>query len=120
MRRLRSFFSAVLLALWLPAMAHCEMEAAGLLGKTDACAGECAKDSCDLLENASFKSTTVAPHASAPVLVAELFQPAAITPPALIMPRLSPDRSESPPELARTWQFAVRAAPQPGAPSIAG
>jgi len=119
MPRLRSLIVCLLLALWLPATLHCGIEDAGLLGKAEACANSCAADNCDVLESGSFKSTHVVVNAPAPALLISLCCLIEITPETIIVPLVSPERTDCPPEVACGWQFTVRAAPLPGAPSIA-
>jgi hypothetical protein len=117
MRRLRSLIACLLLALWLPATLHCSLEQAGLLGEKDGCAEQCATDNCVVLERGFFKSAVVVVKAPAPSLAICLCCLIEIAPETIIAPLVSPAQTDTPPELARTWQFAVRAAPLPGAPS---
>ena len=118
MRRLRSITACLLLALWLPATLHCSLEQVGVFGEQVACANDCANDHCAVLEDGLFKPTTVAVKVPAPSLLVCLCCLIEITPETIIVPLVSPERTDSPPELARTWQFALRAAPLPGAPSL--
>lgn len=117
MPRVRSLITVLLLALWLPATLHCSLEQFEIFGDQPACADSCATDSCDLLENGLFKSNAATVHVGAPTLLACLWCPAEFVSEPIFVPDVSPDLTDCPPELARTWQFAVRAAPPPRAPS---
>lgn len=118
MRRARSIVACVLLALWLPATLHCSLEQAGLLGEKDGCVDRCATDNCGVLETGLLKLTTDTVKVPAPSVLTCLCCLREITPETIIVPLVSPERTNSPPELAGTWQFAVRAAPPPRAPSL--
>lgn len=122
MCKLRPFFAVLLLALWLPATLHCALEAAGCLRAADCCDeqadGGCTRDSCDTLEAGFVKS------ASLQVALPSFSADAASQLDSLTRrPPLPPVKGvtgtvAAPPEVARTWRFAVRAAPLPGAPSL--
>ncbi len=125
--RLRQIVSLLLLALWLPATLHCDLEAAGLAPTAIACADEThapatsghADDSCGLIENSTYKSALTVVKAPAPTLLACcLCCVAALTPEPLFVPLVSPERSDTPPELTRTWQFRSRAALPARAPGL--
>ena len=120
MRRLRSLTACLLLALWLPATLHCALEQAGLLRADTACIDQCLSDNCDQLENGlynKFASVALKAPTFAPLLCLCCLNE--ITPETIIVPLLSPERTSCPPELPRSWQFVSRAAPLPGAPSLA-
>lgn len=128
MRRLLPFIAALLAVLWLPATLHCGLETAGLLlhghgaESADAgCATACENDSCALVEDGAFKNATGLVKVGAPVLalcvtqlVLDLCAASGSIAPLL---SVSPDTTDSPPELVRTWQFVARTALLPGAPS---
>ncbi len=127
--RLRRIFSLALLALWLPATLHCDLEAAGL-GPLFHCADGhgadehddgASRDACDLLESGTFKlaaNTAVLPP---PALCSCLLCLVAPLPTITLTPTPTgvTDRIAAPPEVARTWHFLVRAALPSRAPSLA-
>jgi hypothetical protein len=127
MRRLLPFIACLLAVLWLPATMHCGLETAGLLlhehgieSADTGCATACEKESCSTLEEGAFKNATHIVKVSAPVLalcVTQLVLISAASELAEPLSSVSPDRSDTPPELARTWQFIARTALLPGAPS---
>lgn len=127
MRSLLPFIACLLAVLWLPATAHCGLETAGLLlhehgieSADTGCATACETDSCALVEDGAFKNATNVVKVSAPVL-ALCFTQLVLIPTASEVTEpltsVSPDTSDTPPELARTWQFIARTALLPGAPS---
>ncbi len=126
--RFRPLLALVLVALWLPATLHCEIEATGLLdaiacceseSHPDSAAADCSTDSCEIAEGA-FAAPAATALGAAPVLcvLAEVFPN---TPPdkAVAAPPLSGVivAAAAPPEINRSWSFAARAAPLPGAPA---
>jgi hypothetical protein len=127
--RVRQLLSLVLVALWLPATLHCDLEAVGLdeLFRCDvdhhapAPKDAHAADGCDVLENGWMKRASAPLAAATPIFFCCLVCFAG----ALPEPPLSDAASERieavtpPPELARIWQFLARAAPPPRAPSLA-
>ncbi len=124
-RRLFTFVACLLAVLWLPATLHCGLEAAGFLGHDheevpaeNDCAHACFNDSCAAVEDGAYKRSAGLVKLEAPVLtlwLAGWVERARA--PEWIAP-LSPDTTDSPPELARTWQFTARTALLPGAPSV--
>lgn len=128
LKLLIKFSAVLLLALWLPATQHCDLEAAGILHLGDhathtaaACSHDCQNDACAAAEGAAysklFASLTLPPP---PAVV--LYALAEITP----LPRLIPGseflRNGGPPEirlLTCTWPFARRAALPARAPDAA-
>ncbi len=118
MRRVRSLAALLLLAFWLPATLHCDLEHAGVMEKLLACDGDCETDDCAQIESGHYKPTTHAVHVSAPLLLVCLDTVEAVIVAPADLPQYFPDDRASPPELARVWQFVFRAAPLPGAPSI--
>ena len=116
MRRLRSLSAWLLLALWLPATLHCSMEQAGVFDQSQACTASCDTDNCDTLESGFINATSVALKAPALSALTCLCGLIEVTTETMVVPLLSPERTGSPPELARTWQFDVRAVVSPQAP----
>lgn len=124
MHRLLPLIACLLAAIWLPATLHCGLESVGMLAHDhgDAvekgCAVACSEDACAVVEGGAYKSALkilkVPGPAMADVLIALLVEPPE---PVLIFP-VAPGDTESPPELARTWQFTARAALLPGAPAF--
>jgi hypothetical protein len=126
-RRLTAF---LLVTLWLPALLHCRLEAAGLLFESDCCSAApgaaipaadhgCATDACEVIEGefpipAGFEFKAPAADAEA-----DLFFCALIAPLADLVP--PPDSASdaagtAPPELARAWALIVPGAASPRAP----
>lgn len=126
MSRLLPFIACLLAVLWLPATLHCGLETAGLLihehgleSADTGCAPACENDSCALVEDGAFKNATYVVKASTPVLALCVNQLVLIPTASELAEPLSsvcPDASDTPPELARTWQFIARTALLPGAP----
>jgi hypothetical protein len=127
-RRLRSFAACLLLALWLPAMLHCDLEAANVhiahnAQHSDAAPGGCADnepESCHPIESGAY--TAAAPSLKVPPPSDSLH--ALIAALACLCHECnatalstSPDRHSPPPELRVGWHFITRAAPPARAPS---
>lgn len=124
MSRMQRLASLVLVALWLPATLHCELEGSGLFQPAAACvaAGDdcCYDPNCFTLENALFKESAHVVKVSAPhaTTCAVCLTPA-LTPDTLFAePILSAARHVPPPELGVAWQFLTRAAPPARAPAL--
>ncbi len=125
--RIRSYIALALLALWLPATLHCEMEMAGLFADSGTChdrnssggtaSEDCAVDACAMLESGGFHSPTNTFLFKAPDLTACLLL---LVPPLEFVspPAIRLDRTTAPAELIQTWQFVRRAALPPRAPSF--
>lgn len=117
MRLWSKLFASLLVALWLPATLHCDLEAAGVDFLThedhasSPCRDTCVDDSCHAIEGTSFTKELTTPRVLPPdalgVIVLLLAPPPTIAeaPPAL-------PRRASPEWLAlhRTWSFVLRAA----------
>jgi hypothetical protein len=118
----------VFVALWLPAMLHCRLEAAGLLFESDCCGAAerpnvpaadhgCADDSCELVEGLFAKPSAVV--LKVPALGAVSISPVAVVPPAALAP---PPRgavaltTAAPPELNRPVVLRVPGPRSPRAP----
>jgi hypothetical protein len=122
--RARPLIALVLLALWLPATLHCDLEAAGVKGVLGChdhevpCNTHCTVDACHSIEGLSYQfdsSLTKAPQPSLSLLVPPL---------ALLVPtrvaalrEVEIEPQAAPPEAARTWHFVMRAAPPVRAPA---
>lgn len=119
------------LALWLTAAQHCNLEAVGLLPaeashaeSASCCENEepCAQDGCNLVETGRIKTSSTSFKVSAPdlsvclgFLCLQLSLTASLDTPAL------PDAAHGHPlDWLPTWQFARRAAPLAQAPSLLG
>ena len=122
MHRLRRLLALTLLALWLPATLHCDLEAAGLEiafvchdhATPTAAAAHCTDDACHALEEAAYTAFTLTKL----VGVISLSVLALLPEPAdLPAAALSPARTDVPLEVLRSWQFRTRAAPPARAPS---
>jgi hypothetical protein len=127
MPRMRQLFAWVMVALWLPASLHCAIDRAGLFDAKPACCDHekdqapdksCA-ERCNLLDAGAQKLANDFAKAPAPFLVICVAGLIELASEPAFVPQISPVRSESPPELPRTWQFVTRAALSPRAPSLA-
>jgi len=120
--RLRRLLTFALLALWLPATLHCDLEAAGLAlpfvcHDHDTATGldlPCADDECHALDRASYTAFALTKLVSATVLSVLARLPDSIETP---VDGVRPERTDVPRKLRRTWQFDTRAAPPARAPS---
>lgn len=113
--------AVLLLALWLPATAHCRLEAAGAELGSSCCASpvsaaaddECNSDICDALEGRATDPSTAGIHVSAPVLCVGLVPNLVIPAPLAVCapPGGSrPEESTAPPELVPSHHFVDRTA----------
>lgn len=130
MLRIRQIASLLLLALWLPATLHCDVEALDL-SELFQCAVDhhsepvaatpCADDACDEVENGWFKPSSENLSIAAPSLCACILCFACPLPARSLTPPVAgpAETLAAPPEIARTWQFVSRAAPLARAPSFA-
>lgn len=121
------YVSLLLLALWLPATLHCDLEAAGLNPPALTCQdehapdGHAAQDNCALVENGQYHTGIVLLKAPAPsLLLCTLCCVALLAPQPVTAPLVSPERTDSPPELIRVWSFDRRAALPARAPTLLG
>jgi hypothetical protein len=128
MRRVRSMVALALLALWLPATLHCELEWVGVFGdcagcheQSDAVAQDNDADGCAIAE----KGTDRLPRDAA---LSNMPEPAPWVA-ALLVIALSPRElattgasitTAAPLETIRAWQFVARAAPRSRAPALMG
>lgn len=126
MPRVVRFALWLLVALWLPATMHCQLEAAGMgesqhdsccTGATADSGADCFGDACANIENSLIKDSAPELHLAAPVTVCP-FGGAALVRAARTEPILSPKRHAPPLALKVAWQFIERAAPPARAPSL--
>lgn len=127
MVRLRHLAAWMLVALWLPATLHCDFEAVGLdtlfhcetdhHSQSDEPASD---DSCDVVENGWFKLSATQVGLAAPLLsVCTLCFSSPLPADPLDSPAIEPSEElVAPAEVARTWQFVVRAALPARAPNL--
>ena len=122
--------TVVLLALWLPATLHCDLEAAEITEALFGChdhgspVGDHHDDASDhevthSVDGLSY-SPGSAPVKSLPSAVVQGCLRSSATPDTPTRP-LRPvvvEAGTAPPEIARTWHFLTRAAPTPRAPSL--
>ncbi len=121
--RLRFIFALLLATLWLPATLHCALEEAGMIGTAACATGDmehCVLDNCATVEATHYKTSDILIAVAAPTLLVCLDQSELIPAEAIIVPLVSPERSDCPLEVPRTWHFVVRAALPARAPSFIG
>jgi len=130
MSRWVKFVSLVLLAIWLPAVMHCQLEAVGLLPATcehanngDTAGESCVGDACSLAEGGAVKTTGGGVKVKAPafalhvdadfslLLAGALVAPCELTATLAVMTERARD-------WVPAWCFVRRAAPSPRAPSV--
>ncbi len=121
-RRLRSLFAFVLLALWLPATLHCDLEAAGveLIPESSACEDQCVKDTCPTVEGISYTKETTLLKVLPPLVPTACLCLLDLSPPLLTEQNSTGKCGETPPAvevLDHTWPFARRAALPARAPA---
>jgi hypothetical protein len=113
--------ASVLLVIWIPATSLCLAENAGLVANSDHCgdAPSSQTSPCCALASAAYKPdnnrSVVVPLPDKSV---SLFRDTVnVHPPLLIC--VARNGCESPPEVRSSWQFCIRAAASPRAPSSA-
>lgn len=126
--RVFSVVAAFLVALWLPATLHCELEHLGwetlfscAESATDQAAqDDCSDDACQTIESGAFafSKSEFAILTAAPALACDCAVCVLTVVPPAPAPEISPIRQEETLPLQRTWQFALRTAAPPGAPSL--
>lgn len=119
MKQLKVLLAGVLLVMWLPATSFCLAENAGLITTSGCCDESSATDTptCCALASATYKvddnNLSILPGLECSlVFVAPGFNP----------PQDASSEGcscESPPEVRSSWQFYIRAAAPPRAPSFA-
>ena len=117
----------VLLALWVPATAHCQLESLRELEMLSCCTLEddsfstahheddCATDACAAVESGLYKLQDEQCLAPDPPQVIDVTH-ATLVEDTLEVPRVS-EATLAPPEFLHSWLFTLRAAPAPRAPS---
>eukprot|EP01012_Entosiphon_sulcatum_P068033 TRINITY_DN9800_c1_g1_i1.p2 TRINITY_DN9800_c1_g1~~TRINITY_DN9800_c1_g1_i1.p2 ORF type:complete len:127 (-),score=3.89 TRINITY_DN9800_c1_g1_i1:86-466(-) len=123
MRRLSRLFSLVLLTVWLPVTQHCNLEAAGLIGKSHPAGSVPGKsetiDGCDLVKNSGFGAKEMKVPAPVRLACACL-----LCVQDLPMPDsgrdavLSTEAADRPLNWVTEWHFVRRAAPPSRAPTV--
>jgi len=128
-KRLRTIAAFALAVFWLPVSVHCQLEELPGLEFLSCCAHEdaaaphedddCAADACAVVESGLYKTEERQVSPPAPELMPSAFQfsPLAGTPVGSEIQIRSP--GAAPPELPRIWQFSLRTAAPPRAPSPA-
>lgn len=123
MARARKILSFLLLALWLPATSHCDLERAGVIESDDCCATPvestpvdhpCA-DACDTLEAGNYKLPASPKWVTGPTLIVFAWPEPVVSPPEI---RTAIERVPIRDAIAATWQFDHRAALPVRAPSF--
>lgn len=111
---------------WLPAALHCAVDQAGLFDSAPACCDHeedrapddrACSERCAVFDRGINKTSTENPTLSAPVLLVLVDRLVPIEVKLAVTPAGLAKAADSPPELARTWQFVARAALPPRAPS---
>jgi hypothetical protein len=119
----------VLLAIWLPVTAHCDLEAAGILAahdthsiESDCCEQEdpCTHDGCEIVENGAYRASDNLLKVVTPeLLVWTVFlSPQLFASDMRDEPALPVVFAIKPQGWVPTWHFARRAAPLSRAPSV--
>ena len=125
MRRLRAVVAIALLALWLPATLHCELETLGVFAACEHChddadgaTEESGADGCATVENGGYRIDAFVLKAPEAPFLLVLF----VVPPPDGEARSTGDwdATAAPLHVRRTWQFAARAAPPSRAPALLG
>ncbi len=127
-QRFRTAIALLLATIWLPAVSCCLIDASGIVGHQDCCSrdhshstpgpGNCDQP-CGALASASYFPQAGQVLILAPIS-SPLFDGLDIESSAPTAVRVSRDfPATAPPELTSRWQFSLRAAPPPRAPSFA-
>ena len=126
--KLARCFALMVLALWGLAAMHCKLEALPGMAFLRSCCfadsssaspKDCETDSCGAVEDGKYRPEELNASAPHPVLVSALLLAAIEAP----LPELMAHPftvAKPPPELPRSWQFSLRAALPPRAPSLVG
>lgn len=125
MQRLIKITSFLLLAIWLPATMHCDLEAAGLADshQSDCCSSDtdCKADLCASIESSLIRESAPTLNLTAPAVSGSFLFFATLLPwTSTILPEpvLSPRHQAPPLEIKTGWQFLTRAALPSRAPSL--
>ena len=127
--RFRQLACLLLVALWIPATAHCDFEAIGL-DEIFHCATDHhaptsdaqPSDTCEVVESGWIKRAPSEIDLTVPAAVCVCLICACTSAPVSlrdVAPPALTEHTAAPPELGRTWQFVSRAALSPRAPSFA-
>jgi hypothetical protein len=118
-RGLKIVAASALFVIWIPATSLCLAENAGLVADNDHCGGcpSSQTSPCCALASAAYKlddnGSVIVPSPGDSV---SLFRDTVDVHPLLLI-CLARNGCESPPELRSSWQFCIRAAANPRAPS---
>ena len=129
MKWLRTILVLTLAVLWLPVSVHCELEEIPALQFLSCCPEEnsaphhdddCETDGCAVVESGLYKTeerliSLPAPELALAVFLGGLPETPLSAPELAVKP--TPGRTV-PPEIPQAWQFALRTAPSPRAPSF--
>ncbi len=123
MKRLQQIVGLILLVLWVPLTSHCTWENISDLAMFK-CAddteqqseqkSDCADDGCAQLETATYRSSDAQPDVAPPAFLV-LFQLLNVTVPTN---ESCVAVATSPPQILAGWQFSLRTALPPRAPSF--
>ena len=127
MRHFRNIFFALAAFLWLPASAHCQLET--FLGlEILACPAEiqagadndshCPDNGCCSVEHSSYQAGLFRPSVTAEQIFLQWQAPAEVFPLPLDAAHTLVPPPAPPPPLPTCWQFSLRTALPPRAPSI--
>ena len=127
MRRFRSLVALGLLAFWLPASLHCELELAGVFSDCGVCQSQKDwpeqdndADGCAIAHNGAYRLPSDGLLLKAPELGPWLVMMAIIPPTLDFVAIASLDATAASLEMVRRWQFRTRAAPPVRAPALLG
>ncbi len=126
MQRFRNLLAIALVALWLPATLHCQLEAAGVdelfACEVDHCKSDAEppRDTCDVVESSWIKLNAPSVLLAAPSFC-RCIRCFLLQPPELPMDALPGinEAVQAPAELTHSWHFLARTAPPARAPSAA-
>lgn len=124
MKWFRAFVAGMIAVLWLPLSVHCHLEQIPSLDFLSCCPeqqsvphqdSDCETDACAVVESGLYKSEERQVALPEPVYVPDFEQDL-----TSLQPSCAPLEpiSLSPPELPSIWQFALRTAHPPRAPSL--
>lgn len=124
-RRSHRWVALLLLVLWMPAVTHCDLEHLDLSDFLTCCQhshaaphqdNDCDTDACADVESGFYKIEDQPPLVSVPVATPVWMRPFTWEPPPTDQ-ALCSEEVLAPPEIPRLWQFTLRAALLPRAPS---
>lgn len=123
----RTIIAAVLLALWVPVSVHCTLEAVSGLELIGCCFGDqaephqdndCADDGCEVVESGQYVTNQREVELVAPVILLSFNFFIPVDHESTYSAHFVHSPPAVPDELAACWQFVLRAAPSPRAPSL--